>query len=566
MRPSAAPNYTLVTSNGQKAVLVNVRQALNGDTVQVVKRRRRRGSQRSGLPPSVKVTPFYDQSELVTGAANAVRDAILLGAVLAGLVLFLFLRSVRLMAITAVVLPAVLAATCLILFALGMHFDMMTLGGMAAAVGLIVDDAVVMLEHIMRRMQEGNGKRSARSLLAAAAEMAQAAVRLDRRDHRRLPAAGLHQRGDRRLLQGAGGHDGGRAGHFAALCALRHPAGRGALAARQRMPKRPRSAGGFMGRIIAGLRAGLATGPSRARRCSSPSSASGLRLAGLPRLVSNVPSGFMPKMDEGGFVLDYKAQPGAALSDTDRLLRQVEQIIQSTPEVASYSRRTGVQLGGGLTEADEGDYFIRLKGGSRRPIEAGDGRDPRSKIETQVPGLEVETDPADGRPDRRPHRRAPTDRGQAVRRRSGRRSTRRPGRSARRSARSTAWSRWSTACAWRAMPSAIKVDPGAALQQGLDPDAVASQLEALVGGTAATQVRVGEQLIDVRVRGPADMRQRAAQIAELPLTAPDGHTGAGRPDRRCLGRRRPEAADPRGPGAVHRRDRAARRARSRLRR
>jgi len=106
------------------------------------------------LPPSVKVTPYYDQSELVKGAANAVRDAILIGALVAGLVLFLFLRLARLMAITAGMLPAVLAAACLMLFALGMHFDMMTLGGVAAAVGLVVDDAVVMLEHVMRRMQE----------------------------------------------------------------------------------------------------------------------------------------------------------------------------------------------------------------------------------------------------------------------------------------------------------------------------------------------------------------------------------------------------------------------------
>ena len=92
VRPSAAPSYTLVNSNGQSAVLVNVRQALDGNTVQVVKDAGAR-LDALALPPSVKVTPFYDQSELVKGAANAVRDAILIGALLAGLVLFLFLRS-----------------------------------------------------------------------------------------------------------------------------------------------------------------------------------------------------------------------------------------------------------------------------------------------------------------------------------------------------------------------------------------------------------------------------------------------------------------------------------------
>ncbi|MFX8786019.1 efflux RND transporter permease subunit, partial [Acinetobacter baumannii] len=90
--------------NGRRAVLVNIRQALGGDTLKVVRDVDAR-LKSLGLPPSVSVTPFYDQSELVVGAANAVRDAILLGALLAGLVLFLFLRSVRLMAITAAVLP-----------------------------------------------------------------------------------------------------------------------------------------------------------------------------------------------------------------------------------------------------------------------------------------------------------------------------------------------------------------------------------------------------------------------------------------------------------------------------
>jgi multidrug efflux pump subunit AcrB len=104
---------------------------------------------------------------------------------------------------------------------------------------------------------------------------------------------------------------------------------------------------------------------------------------------THVQSGFMPKMDEGGFILDYKAKSGAALSDTDQLLRQVEAIIRDTPEVVSYSRRTGFQLGGGLTEADEGDFFVRLKGGSRRPIEAV-MTEIRLKIEHRVPGLQVE--------------------------------------------------------------------------------------------------------------------------------------------------------------------------------
>ncbi len=235
----------------------------------------------------------------------------------------------------------------------------------------------------------------------------------------------------------------------------------------------------------------------------------------------HVPSGFMPVMDEGGFILDYKAQPGAALSDTDRLLRQVERIIVATPEVASYSRRTGAQLGGGLTEADEGDYFIRLKGGSRRPIDAV-MTDIRQKIDTDVPGLQVETaqlmedligdltavpqpievklfgdDPA-------VLATAAKQVGDAIGRISG---------------------VVEVVDGLRVAGDtvSIAVNPQLAPQQGLDPTGVAGQLETLIGGTQATQVRLGEQLITVRVRAPQALRSRADEIARLPLVAPDGH-------------------------------------------
>ncbi len=103
----------------------------------------------------------------------------------------------------------------------------------------------------------------------------------------------------------------------------------------------------------------------------------------------HVGSGFMPATDEGGFILDYRAAPGTSLTETDRLLRQVEGILQATPEVQTYSRRTGVQLGGGLTESNEGDYFIRLVPPPRRGIDAVMD-DVRGRVERRVPGLDIE--------------------------------------------------------------------------------------------------------------------------------------------------------------------------------
>ena len=517
IRPSAAPTYTRVTSDGQEAVLLNVRQALSGDTVKIVKDVDARLKQ-LGLPPSVTVTPFYDQSELVVGAANAVRDAILLGALLAGVVLFVFLRSARLMVITGLMLPAVLAGACLTLLAVGMSFNMMTLGGMAAAVGLIVDDAVVMLEHIVRRMQEGAAK-GVNGVLAAAAEMGKplygstfATIVVF------LPLA---------FISGVTG------GFFKALALTMVAAlGLSLLYARFVIPlisahwlrdkdaKAAEKAGGFMSKLDTGYQWAADRSFKRPIVFAAVVGV-GMALAGY-LAWSHVPSGFMPHMDEGGFILDYKAQPGAALSDTDRLLRQVETIITATPEVVSYSRRTGAQLGGGLTEADEGDFFVRLKGGSRRPIDAVMS-DIRQKIDTRVPGLQVETaqlmedligdltavpQPIEIKlfgDDAAALQNAAKQVGGAIGKVQG-----------------VAEVVDGLRVAGDAI--SIAVDAGAATQQGLDPDSVATQLEALIGGASATQVRVAEQLVTVRVRGPADLRTRAGEIGRLVLIAPDGHS------------------------------------------
>ena len=513
---STAPSYTLVTAGGQRAVLVNVRQALSGDTTKIVQDVNSRLAT-LGLPPSVKVTPFYDQSELVTGAANAVRDAILLGALLAGVILFMFLRSGRLMVITGLMLPAVLAGTCLILLATGMSFNMMTLGGMAAAVGLIVDDAVVMLEHIMRRMQEGTAK-GVKGILAAASEMSRplfgstsATIVVF------LPLA---------LISGVTG------GFFKAL-ALTMVAAltlsllyarfviplASAYWLREKDAEAAEKAGGFMSRLDRGY--DRAADRSFARpRLFAVLLGVGMAVLGYAAW-SHVPSGFMPHMDEGGFILDYKAQPGAALSDTDRLLRQVETIITATPGVASYSRRTGLQLGGGLTEADEGDYFIRLKGGSRRSIDAVMA-EIRQKVDAEVPGLQIETaqlmEDLIGDLTAVPQPieiKLFGDNPNVLEQAAKRVGTSIGGISG----------VVEVVDGLRVAGDAIdiKVDSAAAALQGLDSDAVATQLQALVGGTTATPVRIGEQLVDIRIRAPADLRSRAAELGRLIITAPDGH-------------------------------------------
>ena len=519
VRRGAAPAWTRVTANGQRAVLVNIRQTPTADAVGLV-RSVDDALKTVALPADVKVSTFYDQSELVTGAATSVRDAILLGAVLAGLVLFVFLRSWRLMAITAVLLPAVLAATCLALLVLKMSFNMMTLGGMAAAVGLVVDDAVVMLEHLMRRLQEADRDGEPRpSMLAAAREMAKplwgstsATIVVF------LPLA---------FITGVTG------GFFKALAVTMVAALTVSLLyARYVLPviaerwltKQDAQAAEKGDKVTAALDRRYAAAAKRAfaRPVLVAAIGAAILLAAGGIAWTHLQSGFMPAMDEGGFILDYKAKPGAALTDTDRLLRQVETIVQATPEVTSYSRRTGLQLGGGLTEADEGDFFIRLKTGSRRPIDEVMA-EIRQKVQSQVPGLEIETaqlmedligdltavpQPIEVKlfgDDPKQLEASTAKVVEAVGKVQG---------------------VVEVASGLRVAGDAITihVDRAAAAMAGLDPDTIAKQVEAEIGGVVATSVLAGEQTIDVRVRVPQDLRTRASEFSALTVRAADGHT------------------------------------------
>lgn len=528
--PSAAPQWTRVTSNGTDAVLVNLRQSLSGDTVKIVSAIDAR-LKSARLPADITVTPFYDQSELVIGAANAVRDAILLGALLAGAVLFFFLRSARLMLITGLMLPAVLAATCLGLYSAGLSFNIMTLGGLAAAVGLVVDDAVVMLEHIMRRMVEasetdeptahsdtGTPVSAPRRVLASAAEMS-------------VPLLGSTLATivvfvPLAFISGVtGGFFKSLAVTMVAALAVSLLYSRiviPLLAARwlrmsdAHAAEKADGAMGWLNRRFTG-----ATTRIQARPLLFVVAVS-LFLAGFGALAFlRVPSGFMPKMDEGGFILDYKAKPGAALSDTDAILRQVEALVSATPEVASYSRRTGAQLGGGITEADEGDFFIRLKDGSRRDIEEV-MKDLRDRIARQVPGIDVETaqlmedliGDLTNVPQPIEIKLFSDDPGQIA-------STARAVAAAIKKVDGVVEIRDGLRVAGDAI--SIKVDRAAAQIQGLDPDTVAKQLDSQIGGTVATSFQMGEQVIGVRVRAPQDLRKRADQIGDMGLRAADGH-------------------------------------------
>jgi multidrug efflux pump subunit AcrB len=384
VRNDAEPAWSRVTADGHDAVLFQIFQQPAGNTVQIARDVKSRLAElASRLPKDVKVANWYDQSLLIVDSARSVRNAVIVGVVLAVLILLLFLRNVKTTLIAAIIVPAVLAVTVLVLYALKMSFNIMTLGGMAAAVGLIIDDTIVLVEHIIRRLRGGEGSAGQRVRMAAA-EFA--------RPLTGSSASTIIIFAPLAFLTGVTGAffkalsltmaASLLVSFFAAYLAVPLLAGR-LLGQKDIHQKEHGPVTEFFHGLYRRLMSRLMPSPWLVLFGVAP-----LLVAGF-LCYQHTGSGFMPKMDEGGFILDYKAAPGSSLTETDRLLRQVEEILQKTPEVETYSRRTGLQLGGGVTEAFEGDFFVRLKPWPRRGIEEVMD-EVRGKVESGVPGLEIE--------------------------------------------------------------------------------------------------------------------------------------------------------------------------------
>ena len=510
------PQWIRVNADGQDAVLLQVYQQPDGNSVQIAQEvKQRLADYAPQMPAGVRIANWYDQTQLVTGAAASVRDAILIGVLLAGLVLFVFLRNTRVILVALIVVPAVLAITVLLLSVLGMSFNMMTLGGMAAAVGLIIDDVIVMLEHIMRRLNQGEGELHER-IAAAAWEFTRpltgssaATVVIF------LPLA---------FLSGVTG------AFFKALSLTMASALvisylltwiAVPLLAERFLDERHRAEhppGRFTRRMMQGYQNILQRWLRRPLL---------VLLLIVPLLLggglafTRVGTGFMPQMDEGGFILDYLSPPGTSLQETDRLLRQVEAIIRANPYVDTYSRRTGLQLGGGLTEANQGDFFVRLKSGSRPDTEAV-MEQIRGEVEQHVPGLDIELsqlmedligdlvavpqpieiqlygdDPAQLSATAGKVAAAIGKIGGVVGVRNG------------------------INPAGDALT--VQVDPARAALEGLDPASVTDQVAAAIDGTVAAQLPTDGKVVGVRVRLPTTTHQRLEQVAALPIRAGDGH-------------------------------------------
>ncbi|HJQ27462.1 MAG TPA: efflux RND transporter permease subunit [Blastocatellia bacterium] len=379
-----APNYTIVTADGHPAVLLNITRQPNANTVAVVDAAQAElNSMRALLPKDVKVAPFYDQSLLVRESIKSVRDSILIGLLLSVAILYGFLRNWGTTLVAILVIPVTLLATFLAMWLAGLSFDLMTLGGVAAAIGLVIDDAIVVVENIFTHMARGGTRR-------AAVEAAVAEITVPIIGSTVTPVVVFLPLA---LLTGVTGVFFRSLALTMAVALLTSlvlalsftpvlaeffvkvpprepqpeteppPHDDAKLNRRQREMfaeerEEEEEHGRFLRAVIARYEWLLAHAlDNRALVllvCVGVLVVSYLVYRGLG-------SEFLPEFDEGAFVLDYFTPPGTSLEETDRILKHVEKMLQENEDVESYSRRTGLQLGLSITEPNTGDFLVKLK-------------------------------------------------------------------------------------------------------------------------------------------------------------------------------------------------------------
>ena len=363
--PSVMPVYTVVTANGKPAVLLNIFRQPDSNTVTVANAVHQEiDSIRKSLPKGVVLSPWYDQSEIVNASIDSVRDAILIGLILASLIMVLFLRDWGTSLVAGLVIPATVAVTFIALKAMGQTFNLMTLGGLAAAVGLVIDDAIVVVENIVAHRDAGQAR----------AEAIRSAIR-----EIRVPLVGSTITPIVVFLPLISIT--GVTGVF--FRALAVTVGMALLTSLALALTWTPTLSHFFIRQRRG-------GPEREQHTVSPwlmrpyervlrftlehklaLAAFSLVLIGASYLCYiNLGSDLLPEMDEGGVILDYIMPAGSSLAETNRVLTHVERILRATPEVESYSRRTGLQLGlAAVTEANTGDIAIKFKANRKRSSE-----------------------------------------------------------------------------------------------------------------------------------------------------------------------------------------------------
>jgi multidrug efflux pump subunit AcrB len=382
----------IIAGDGKPAALLNITRQPGGNTVAIADSIAAIARNlRAALPPGVRIKAVYDQAALVRDAVKSVRDAMMIGAVLAVIVLLLFLRHARITAISASSIPLTMAITVFVMSLVGQTFNLMTLGAMAISIGLVIDDAVVITENIVRHLhltpdRDVAIREAVQEIIWPVTTSTITTVVVF------LPLG---------LLTGVEGQ------FFRALSitltisvlvslvlalSIIPLLSEQFLTAADAQPEPGRGILTRLGRWIDRTSDRYERSLGAILHHARPMTMVALVLVGAGVLAYKfVETGFLPEMDEGAFVLDYTTPGGTALAETDRQLHIVEKILASTPEVTGTSRRTGAELGLFATEQNTGDIVARLKPQGQRDRSIFDVIDEvRTKIERSVPRMRIE--------------------------------------------------------------------------------------------------------------------------------------------------------------------------------
>ena len=358
---------------------------------------------RKSLPPGIEIRPFYDQSIIVGDSIKSVRDAILLGLILASIILVVFLRDWGTSIVAGLVIPVTVLVTFVALKLLDQSFNLMTLGGLAAAVGLVIDDAIVVVENIVLHRDAGEGRLQAihSALQEITVPLIGSTVTPVVVFLPLISITGVTGTFFRALAVTMG------VSLFTSLAlALTWTPNLSQYFIRGKGTRRRKTAYRSADESITDCwpPKKLPWADSSARSSTSMSAGcsgrwpvrGGWRRLSLVLMAASYVcyrysgSDLMPEMDEGGFTLDYLTPAGTSLAETDRMVGHIEQILNSVPEVESTSRRTGLELGlAAVTEANRGDILVKLKKDRSRGIDDV-MEDVRAKVTAQEPAVRVE--------------------------------------------------------------------------------------------------------------------------------------------------------------------------------
>ena len=523
--PGERPIYNIVTANGRTAVLINVLQQPDGNAVQIADSvNAELRDIKKTLPPDIELSTFYDQSVLVRDSISGVVESILIGLALSVLVLLVFLKSWRTTIVAAVVIPLAVLIAIVFMKLFNMSFNLMTLGGLAACIGVVIDDAIVMVENIIVHLSTGQAPMEAAK--SAITELTPALVGSTLTPIMVFaPLVFL----------------GGITGVFFRALAMTMVT---ALLASLFLAlfftpvlaalffRRPTDAAETdiekaeqigEGRVLRWLTVRYETALHWS--LFHPRLillASVLILAGMVGVYYQLGSGFLPEMDEGAFVLDYRMPSGTSLQETDRVLKHIEQFIKETPEIESYSRRTGARLALAIAEPNTGDFLIKLKKERKRGLEDVTA-ELRRKVVASEPAIEVEFPHiledliGDLAWSPQPIEIKVTHDDAAVYQEAARQIEE--------------WLpkvKGVVDIANRTIvigPSLnFRVDPEKARLAGFGVKDVAELQAAMLDGEVASDMIRGERLVGIRVRYPAAYRSSTDKLKSLLLTSPTGQT------------------------------------------